>query len=99
MVAGVIVMLEEGVDLPFDIAGHVVVVEQNAVLKDLMPACRVFTLSKVNLTTRATSSLRPSAETAGKAQEQGHTLQTSALAAIPRQPHGWPAWPAPPMQH
>ena len=31
MIAGVIVVLDEGVDLPFEISGQIVVVEQNAV--------------------------------------------------------------------
>ena len=38
MIAGVIVVLDEGVDLPFEISGQIVVVEQNAVLQGLMPA-------------------------------------------------------------
>ena len=38
MIADVIVVLDEGVDLPFEIAGQIVVVEQNAVLQGLVPA-------------------------------------------------------------
>ena len=38
MVASVIVMLDECVDLPFEVAGQVVVVEQDAVLEGLMPS-------------------------------------------------------------
>jgi hypothetical protein len=38
MVAGVIVMLDEGADLPFEIARQVVVVEQDAVLQGLVSA-------------------------------------------------------------
>ena len=33
-----IVVLDEGLDLPFEIAGQVVVLEQDAVLERLMPA-------------------------------------------------------------
>ena len=38
VIAGMIVMLDEGRDLPFEIAGQVVVLEQDAVLERLMPA-------------------------------------------------------------
>ena len=38
MIADVVVVFDEGVNLPFEIAGQVVVVEQNAVLQGLMPA-------------------------------------------------------------
>src|SRR3981189_1654694 len=38
MIADVVVMFDEGVNLPFEIAGQVVVIEQNAVLQGLMPA-------------------------------------------------------------
>ena len=38
MIADVIVVLDEGVDLPFEISGQIIVVEQNAVLQGLVPA-------------------------------------------------------------
>jgi len=38
MIADVIVVLDEGGDLPFEIARQVIVVEQNAVLQGLVPA-------------------------------------------------------------
>ena len=38
VIAGVVVVLDEGVDLPFEISRRVVVVEQNAVLQGLVPA-------------------------------------------------------------
>ena len=38
MIAGMVVVLDEGRDLPFEIAGQVVVLEQDAVLERLMPA-------------------------------------------------------------
>ena len=38
VIAGVVVVFDEGVDLLFEITGQVVVVEQNAVLQGLMPA-------------------------------------------------------------
>ena len=38
MIANVIVVLDEGADLPFEIARQIVVVEQNAVLQGLVPA-------------------------------------------------------------
>ena len=38
MIADVVIVLDEGVDLPFEITGQVVVVEQNAVLQRLVPA-------------------------------------------------------------
>ena len=38
MIADVIVMFDEGVDLPFEISGQIIVVEQNAVLHGLVPA-------------------------------------------------------------
>ena len=38
MVAGVIVVLDEGADLGLEIAGQVVVFEQDAVLERLVPA-------------------------------------------------------------
>ena len=38
MIAGMIVMLDEGGDLPFEIAWQVVMFEQDAVLERLMPA-------------------------------------------------------------
>lgn len=33
MVAGIVVMLDEGRNLPFEIAGHIVILEQDAVLE------------------------------------------------------------------
>lgn len=38
LVAGMIAMLDEGTDLPFEIAGQIVVVEQDAVLQGLVSA-------------------------------------------------------------
>ena len=38
MIADVIVVLDEGADLPFEIAGQIVVFEQDAVLQGLVPA-------------------------------------------------------------
>jgi hypothetical protein len=38
MIANVIVVLDEGADLPVEVARQVVVVEQDAVLQRLMPA-------------------------------------------------------------
>ena len=38
VIADVVVVLDEGADLPFEIAGQVIVVEQNAVLQGLVPA-------------------------------------------------------------
>ena len=38
MIADVVIVLDEGADLPFEISGQVVVVEQDAVLQGLMPA-------------------------------------------------------------
>src|SRR6185312_10305854 len=38
VIADVVLMLDEGVDLLLEISGQVVVVEQNAVLQGLMPA-------------------------------------------------------------
>ena len=38
MIANVIVVLDEGADLSFEIAGQIIVVEQNAVLQSLVPA-------------------------------------------------------------
>ena len=38
VIADVIVVLDEGGDLPFEIAGQVIVVEQDAVLQGLVPA-------------------------------------------------------------
>ena len=46
VVAVVFVVLDEGFDLPFQIAGHVVVLQQDAVLHGLMPA---FAISKGNM--------------------------------------------------
>jgi hypothetical protein len=37
MVADVVVMLDEGIDLPFEISGQIIVVEQDAVLEGLVP--------------------------------------------------------------
>ena len=37
VIADVVVVLDEGVDLPFEIAGQIIVVEQNAVLQGLVP--------------------------------------------------------------
>ena len=37
MIADVVVVFDEGVNLPFEIAGQIVVVEQNAVLQGLVP--------------------------------------------------------------
>ena len=37
MVADVVVMLDEGIDLPFEISGQIIVVEQDAVLESLVP--------------------------------------------------------------
>ena len=37
MIADVVIVLDEGVDLPFKIAGQVVVVEQDAALQGLVP--------------------------------------------------------------
>jgi hypothetical protein len=36
VIAGVVIIFDEGFDLPFEIAGQVVVVEQNAVLQGLV---------------------------------------------------------------
>ena len=38
VIADLVIVLDEGVDLPFEIAGQIVVVEQNAVLQRLVPA-------------------------------------------------------------
>ena len=38
MIAGMVVMSHEGRDLAFEIAGQVIVLEQDAVLERLMPA-------------------------------------------------------------
>src|ERR1700677_1821987 len=38
MIADVIVMLEEGADLPLEVAGKIIFVEQGGVLQRLMPA-------------------------------------------------------------
>jgi len=38
MIADVVIVLDEGADLPFEISGQVVVVEQDAVLQGLVPA-------------------------------------------------------------
>jgi hypothetical protein len=38
MIADVVVVFDEGVNLPFKVAGQVIVLEQNAVLQGLMPA-------------------------------------------------------------
>jgi len=38
VIAHVVIVLDEGVDLPFEIAGQVVIVEQNAVLQGLVLA-------------------------------------------------------------
>ena len=38
VIADVVVVLDEGVDLPFEIAGQIIVVEQDAVLQGLVPA-------------------------------------------------------------
>lgn len=38
VLAGIAVVLDEGADLPFKIAGQVIVVEQDAVLESLVPA-------------------------------------------------------------
>ena len=38
VISGVIVPLDEDGDLPFEVAGQVVVLQQNAVLERLMPA-------------------------------------------------------------
>src|SRR5215208_5469160 len=38
VIAGMIVVLDEGGDLPFEIAGQVVILEQDAVLEGLVPA-------------------------------------------------------------
>ena len=38
MVAGMVVVLDEGGDLPFEIAGQIVVFQQDAVLQGLVPA-------------------------------------------------------------
>jgi hypothetical protein len=38
MVANVIIVLDEGADLPFEVAGRIIVVEQDTVLQRLMPA-------------------------------------------------------------
>ncbi len=38
VIAGVVVVLDKGADLPFEIARQVVVIEQDAVLEGLMPA-------------------------------------------------------------
>src|SRR6476469_3230330 len=38
VVAGMVVVLDEGRDLPFEVAGQIVVFEQDAVLESLMPA-------------------------------------------------------------
>ena len=38
VIAGIVVMLDEGRDLAFEIAGEVILLEQNAVLEKLMPA-------------------------------------------------------------
>ena len=38
VIADVIIVLHEGVDLPFEIARQIIVVEQNAVLQGLVPA-------------------------------------------------------------
>ena len=37
MVADVVVMLDEGIDLPFEIFGQIIVVEQDAVLESQVP--------------------------------------------------------------
>src|SRR5271167_1425676 len=37
VIADVVIMLDEGVDLLLEIAGQIIVVEQNAVLQGLMP--------------------------------------------------------------
>lgn len=38
MIAGIVIVIDEGIDLAFEIAGQIVVVEQNAVLQGLVPA-------------------------------------------------------------
>ena len=38
MIADLVIVLDEGADLPFEIAGQVVVVEQDAILQGLVPA-------------------------------------------------------------
>ena len=38
MIADVVIVLDEGADLPFEISGQVVVVEQDVVLQGLVPA-------------------------------------------------------------
>jgi hypothetical protein len=38
MIAEVVIVLDEGADLPFEISGQIVVVEQDAVLQSLVPA-------------------------------------------------------------
>ena len=38
MIADVVIVLDEGADLPFEIFGQVVVVEQDAVIQGLVPA-------------------------------------------------------------
>jgi hypothetical protein len=38
MVADVVIVLDEGADLPFEISGQVVVVKQDTVLQGLVPA-------------------------------------------------------------
>ena len=37
MIAGIVIVLDEGIDLPFEITGQIVIVEQDAVLQGLVP--------------------------------------------------------------